>query len=98
MSILPASNKKWEATQGDIFSYRLFPSSFCNISVIWEDNSLVSSTWTVWTNARLLDLAAPRQFGTITDLLSGSGAWCWVPFLQLKKWKHCLSTKLESQM
>lgn len=84
MSILHVSNKKWEATRGDVFSYWLFPSRLCNISVIWEDNSLASSTWSVWANARLLHCTALRQFGTITDPLSGFGAWCWVPFLQLR--------------
>lgn len=35
------------------------------------------------------------QLDTVTDLLPDWGAWCWVPFLQLKKWKPCFSTKRE---
>lgn len=98
MHLLHAPNKKWATAQGYVFSYRLFPESRSSIFVVWEDSFLVPGYWTIWAHARSLDLAAPGQLGSTTDLFPGSGSGTGALFLQPKEWTPFLGTRLQSWM
>lgn len=74
MRLLHVPNKMWRAAQGDVFHYRLFPSSLSSTFVVWEDSFLIPGNWPVWAHARSLDLAAAGQLGPTPAMSPGSGA------------------------